>query len=173
MRLKRLSARNSIVFNVFGLITCATTLHAAENWQVIFDADPLSQQPACLMESMAHVIDDGQTQTPVKLIYNGRELVAQTKSKIDLTYPNVGLQVDSKTSFGIDHLHKEKTAVFAKQSTEIHQQFIDGLTARLSLGFWPTWPQTKTRVIDFNLIGYTKAYQEFEQCRANGGKGKQ
>lgn len=141
---------------------------AAENWQVVLDTEPGGNTARCLLESVTLTVEDGQTQTPVKLVYNGRELYAVTRSNIDLSYPNVGLTVDSKGLHKIGHLLKEKVAVFTEDVASIHQQFIDGARAKLALGFWPTWPKTQTRMMTFSLIGYKKAFQQYEQCLKTG-----
>lgn len=141
---------------------------AGENWKVIIADDPVSKTSRCLMESKTQVTEDGQTKTYVKLVYTGTGLYAATKSHIDLTYPGVGLQVDSNPQLKIDKLVKEKTAVFVKDISIIHKQFIHGAKAKLALGFWPTWPKTKTRIIEFSLFGYTKAYQQFQKCNKTG-----
>lgn len=120
------------------------------------------------MESSTQVVDDGQTKTYVKLVYTGMALYVATKSHIDLTYPGVGLQVDSNPQHQIDQLVQEKTAVFTTDIGKIHKQFILGAKAKLTLGFWPTQPKTKTRIIEFSLFGYTKAYHKFQKCNESG-----
>jgi hypothetical protein len=163
------SKRYIRTFLVVVLTLAAHAVIAEENWNVIMDKNPSTDKLACIMESASHKIDDGQTSTTVKLWYTGSELYALTKSNIDLSYPDVGLQVDDNKQFAIDRLYKERDAVFSEKINDIHRQFIAGLTARLNLGFWPTWPKTKTRTIEFSLIGYTRTYAAFEKCRTGGG----
>ena len=103
----------------------------------------------------------------MKLIYSGSAFYAVTNSRIDLSYPNVGLQVGTEPVNKIERLHNKNTAVFANNKL-IHKQFVAGRTAKLSLGFWPTWPKTITRVIEFDLVGYTKAYRQLIKCQKNG-----
>ena len=173
MRLKKLlAAKRHMLVGACALIACSPSLHAQETWQLVMDNDPVTKKSVCLLESATRVIDDGQTQTPVKLIYNGKALYAQTRSRIDVTYPDVGLQVDHKELFSVDSVYKQKTAVFSRQVADIHEQFIVGLKARLYLGFWPTWPKTGTRKIEFSLIGYTRADKQYEKCVADGGVDK-
>jgi hypothetical protein len=141
---------------------------ASENWKVVIDKNPASQSSTCLMESATHVIDDGQTETPVKLLYTGMELYAITKSNIDLSYPETGLQIDSHQRHPVDQLHNKNTALFTKKIKKIHTQLIYGKKAQLGLGFWPTWPRTHTRIIEFDLTGYTKVYKKFLKCKKTG-----
>lgn len=152
---------------ISGFLACSNVL-ATENWSVNIEEDPISKSNVCLLVSKVYTIDDGQTTTPVQLIYNGEEIFAKTKSDIDISYPEIGLQIDAHDQHSISRLHKNNIAVFADADHAIHQQFIDGRQARLALGFWPTWPQTHTRTIDFSLIGYTKAHSKFKKCQQNG-----
>jgi len=135
---------------------------AGDNWKVRIDPDDRSR---CLMESVTHVVNDGQSETSVKLVYTGDALYAATKSNIDLEYRGIGLQVDRLEQHPIDEVYMKKTAVFARNIDKINKQFIDGINAKLTLGFWPLLPKTKTHVIEFSLIGYTKAYQQFLNCQ--------
>lgn len=178
IKLKSSSANNkrhrnsAFTMTVFIAMLLPTLPRAAEVWHVVVAEDPVKGSTVCLLQSAMQKVDDGQTKTPVRLVYNGQALYAVTKSLIDVTYPHVGLQVDDNAQFAIDHLHKNKVAVFVSHSNEIHQQFIDGRKATLALGFWPTWPKTETREMKFDLIGYTKAYRQFEKCLEKGGVGQ-
>lgn len=137
------------------------TVTAAENWTV----RPDPENPArCLLESVTHIFSDGQAETAAKLVYTGDSLYAATQSNIDLDYPGIGLQVDGLEQHLIDGVYMKKTAVFSKNIAEIHNQFIDGIKAKLTLGFWPLLPKSRTYVIEFSLIGYTKAYQQYLKC---------
>jgi len=139
---------------------------ATDNWRLIISNSPEGQTPACLMESATRMINDGQTETPVKLVYTGQALYAVTKSHIDLSYPEVGIQVDKHQQHPIDRLHGQDTAVFNSHINVINKQLSAGNRAKLALGFWPTWPKTRTRIIEFSLGGFTRTYKQFKNCQA-------
>lgn len=145
---------------LFQLMSVSVT--AGDNWMVRIDPENRSR---CLLESATHVFNDGQAETSAKLVYTGDALYAATKSNIDIDYPGVGLQVDRYDQFPVDELYMKKTVVFSKDINKIHKQFIDGIKAKLTIGFWPLLPKTKPHVIEFSLIGYTKAYQQFLNCK--------
>ena len=138
------------------------------NWQPVIGEDPLSQQTVCLLVSAQKQINDGQSTTPINIVYNGKAFIAQTRSNIDLSYAGVGLQVDNSKVHPVDRLLKKTHAVFETGADEIRQQFIAGISGKLTLGFWPSWPKTTAVVTNFNLIGFTKAYQAFLHCQKNG-----
>jgi hypothetical protein len=112
--------------------------------------------------------NDGQVTTPVSLVYNGNLFMAKTESNIDLSYAELGLQVDDNKSHTIDRLHKKTSAVFETQAPQIRDEFIKGRKARVRLGFWPSWPKTRSYVIEFDLRGFTRAYEALVQCQKTG-----
>ena len=159
--------RQSLSFFILTIFISQHVL-ATESWTVSMDEDPITKSNVCLLISKTYTIEDGQTTTPVQLVYNGEKLFAKTKSDIDMTYPNIGLQIDTHDQHKITRVNNKNIAVFANTDHSIHQQFIDGRQARLTLGFWPTWPRTHSRMINFSLIGYTKAHKLFKKCQNDG-----
>jgi len=156
----------SLILGLYLLFTIPA--FAVGNWSVTIAEDPVTHTVACLLESRTHTIDDGQTDTPVKLIFNGKQVYATTKSDIDISYPEIGLTIDKHDAHQFSKVHKNNIAIFASTAESIHKEFIAGKNAKLALGFWPTWPKTQTRIINFDLIGYTKAHQQFEECQKTG-----
>jgi hypothetical protein len=138
------------------------------SWLLTMAEDPLSEHTVCLMVSAVKHTEDGQTSTAVTIIYNGREFIAKTQSNIDLSYPDVGLQVDHNKPQKIGHVFKNTNVVFDTNAEQIRDEFIKGLTGRLILGFWPTWPKTKSYAIEFDLHGFTKTYQALRHCQTTG-----
>ncbi|HHJ35618.1 MAG TPA: hypothetical protein ENJ87_07620 [Gammaproteobacteria bacterium] len=139
-----------------------------DNWQLEVAADPFSKKSVCLMISATKTTDDGQTTTPVYLIYNGTAFVARTKSNIDLSYEGSGLRVGLRNTHDIDRLLKKSSAVFDTQAGIIRDEFIRGIKATLTLGFWPTWPKTSSHKITFDLRGFTRTYEAFKHCQQTG-----
>jgi hypothetical protein len=142
---------------------------AAPAWQTVVTYDALQKKTACLMESAQVAVNDGQTMTPVRFLYNGQVFLVTTESNIDLSYPNVGLQVDANSPIPVERIHKNTNIIFAHDAEQIHAQFIRGSKAHLSLGFWPTWPRGDTVIAEFSLAGFTRAHQDFIQCQRTGG----
>ena len=138
------------------------------NWQVVSAKDPLSRQTTCLLTSAVRSTEDGQTTTPVSLVYNGELFVARTDSNIDSSYPDLGIQVGHHERHEIDRLHKATDAVFETSADQLRDEFIRGLSAKLTLGFWPTWPKTRSYTVVFDLRGFTSAYNDFLQCQKTG-----
>jgi hypothetical protein len=152
------------------LIALLSTAHlqgqAAEptNWEVTQGMDKLSQKSMCLLESDSQSVDDGRTTTPMRIVFNGKTFLVMTHSKIDLSYPQLGLHVDSKSVLAIDRVYKETAAVFESDADKIREQFIKGRVAYIALGFWPSWPKSHTVVTRFSLMGFHAAYRDYLGC---------
>jgi hypothetical protein len=169
---KLMNTRNHHKLIMLFVLLCSVSTGAfagnSDNWQLVIDKDPLTKQTACLMVSATRTTQDGQTTTPVYLLYDGNTFIAKTKSNIDTSYENTGLQVDLKNPHDIDRILDSSSAVFDLQADAIRDEFIKGLRARLTLGFWPTWPKTKSYTIEFSLRGFTATYNAFQRCKKTG-----
>jgi len=146
-----------------GVCTQANAAEAS-NWQVTQGMDKLSQKSMCLLESTSQSVNDGRTTTPMQIVYNGKAFLVLTRSKIDLTYPGLGLHVDGKPVHAIDRIYKGTHVVFESAAENMRMQFIKGKTAYIVLGFWPTWPKSHTIVTRFSLIGFHAAYRKYLAC---------
>lgn len=159
--------RTNQAIALIALLSCAwISVHAAEesNWQVTQGVDKLSQQSMCLLESVSQKINDGRTITPIRIIYNGKAFLVLTHSKVDLSYPQLGLHIDKKSVHNIDRVYKQTNAVFANDADDIRRQFLKGRVAYISLGFWPSWPKSHTVVTRFSLKGFHAAYTDYLTC---------
>jgi hypothetical protein len=139
-----------------------------ENWRAVTGFDPLQQKTACLLESRSLKVFDGQTETPLQLIYNGRAFRMTSQSHIDLSYPGVGLRVDGQEPFAVDAVENRTDLLFSSRADAIKRQFIAGRQAQIAVGFWPTWPRGDTVIARFDLRGFTRAQAAFEHCEATG-----
>jgi len=156
-------------------IYCALSVNASAsnnndnaNWKVVFENDPASRKKVCLMVSRKNMMEDGQSKTPVYLIYNGHIFFAKTKSNIDLSYPDLGLQIDKHPQHKISVLYKQSSAAFTSNTVEMRDEFIKGLDARLTLAFWPSWPRTSSFDSHFDLREFNDTYNRFLKCKKNG-----
>lgn len=156
----------SLLLLVFFCLNTAQAL--AQNWSVKLGRDGIRDQAICLLESTTLQVHDGQTTTPINLVYNGEVIIAVTKSNIDLSYQGVGLQVDQQAAHAVDSLYKQTRVIFEKTANDIIQEFIKGREVRLVLGFWPSWPKTKTVTSHFSLRGFSHAYRAFQDCQQTG-----
>ncbi len=157
-----------LIFILSIFISFSVYASKSQNWKVVFEEDPASKKKVCLMISKTKKMQDGQSKTPVYLIYNGAIFFAKTKSNIDLSYPNLGLQIDKYPQHKISVLYKKTSAAFTSNPLKIRKQFIEGLDARLTLGFWPSWPKTSSFNVHFDLREFSNTYKRFLNCRKNG-----
>jgi hypothetical protein len=167
-----MSKRGGWVLFVIAILGSQVALVAAAgadaNWTSERGLDRLTGRDRCLLASKAETINDGHDDISISLVLTADALLVVTASNIDLTYPGIGLQVDQLAPIQIDRLFKDTMPVFDREIETILEEFIKGYRAKVSLGFWPTWPKTETQSATFSLLGFTKAYQAFRTCEENG-----
>ena len=126
--------------------------------------DPVKDESHCVVESPVQTIDDGYQDTEVFLQLDSTTLVVITRSNVDADDPDVGVRVDKHELIKPDSVYLEQKLVFAKDISNIIEQFKEGRRATLTLEFWPTYPDTGTKTATFSLIGFTKAYAKLPDC---------
>lgn len=157
-----LSERPCIRGIVALLLVAATTGSAAESvaaWRVV-DGDK-----GCVLASSAVAINDGYLDITVQLRFADGGLRALTPSNIDLQGEDLGLFVDGDERFAIASVEGQTHVLLAGQVDDIGEHFVHGREAVLRLRFWPSWPITGTKSAAFSLIGFTKAWKQYQECR--------
>ncbi len=128
------------------------------NWRV-------SDSSPCFLFTPVKSIDDGQGQTPVALRLDTNALHVTTNSNIDAEFGDLGISVDGKDMIMIDSVVRETNVVFESEVATLVDQFIAGRNAKLQLRFWPTWPSTGPKTVEFSLMGFTKAHTQMKECQ--------
>ena len=131
---------------------------AQENWRV-------SDTSPCFLFTPVNSIDDGQGETPVAMRLDSKSLHVTTSSNIDAEFGDLGISVDGKAMVSADSVVRETNVIFESGVQTLVEQFIAGRNATLQLRFWPTWPTTGPKTVDFSLIGFTKAYKQMAECQ--------
>ena len=134
------------------------------NWTLDSGRDPVSGRERCFLRSATLRIEDGQGGSDISLIITGDTLRVTTRSNVDLSYDNTGLQVDSQPAFPLQGLFGETDVLFDARVDEIKQQLRDGTFATVTLGFWPTWPVTQAYSTRFAVSGYAAASAALQTC---------
>jgi len=143
------------------LILLATTGNAYASWTL----DSTGMSGECALVSPVVTIDDGHGDTRIQLKLNSNQLLVTTDSNIDNTMNDLGLRVDDKTFISISEVLNTTHVNFEQNRVdEIIKQFIPGRRVFLHLRFWPTWPSTGIKTVEFSLIGFTRAFKALPQC---------
>jgi len=132
------------------------------DWKVL---NPPGNLKGCVLETENTIMPDGYSDTKVKLRLTPDALLVKTNSNIDLSFNDVGLAVDHNDFINANDVRDEKNVVFNSELGSIIEQFIKGLHVTLHIRYWPTYPATDNFKVTFSLIGFTKAYQEYEFCK--------
>ncbi len=130
----------------------------ADNWILKTD---LSQ---CSLHSQTQTLDDGAGKTPITLILSATNWLLKTKSDIDLSYKNTGIDLDTGEHFDLETVVKDTNLEFTKQKEAMIAAFKQASTATFSIGFWPTWPVTEPRTFTISVSHFASAHQAWQSC---------
>jgi hypothetical protein len=131
-------------------------------WVLDRRRDRLDGVTRCLLLSPKQPIFDGYEQSRVQLQVTTRALLVMAGSNIDASYPNQGVRVDNRALVPFQHKLVDKRSAFA--SGPVQSSMAAGRNLTVALGFWPTWPVTKTQQTTFNLTGFGSAYAALQAC---------
>jgi hypothetical protein len=124
-----------------------------------------AQGNGCTLETAEITMEDGYQETRVRLNINADRLLVITKSNIDTSFGDTALQVDNRDAIRPDTVVDEQNVIFASGIDTIVTQFRKGNSVSIHLRFWPTYPETQQYKAVFSLIGFTRAWNEYQQCR--------
>lgn len=160
-----------MVYRLTGLllIVLTSTLYAENRWSVRLGTHPLTKSKVCLMER-PFTISDGSTNLKAVMVVVGRDVIIAVHAKIDKTYSSTGLKVDGRQLVPFSSIASNKAtgwdyALFRGMGRELKvHKFERGAFARITIGFWPTWPTTRTHTSAVSLQGFTLSHDEHKEC---------
>jgi hypothetical protein len=119
----------------------------------------------CILESSPASLPDGCQTTTARIRVDGKAVSVSSPSAFDGGFNDIGIAVDQDPMIAMDKLADPRTAVFESRYAALVDQFKRGLTARVQLRFWPTWPATGIHSANVSLLGFTRAHARLEECR--------
>lgn len=119
----------------------------------------------CILTSTPIPMQDGQGGTKVVAEITDMTLVLKTRSMIDDSYKNTGIQINDNQQLPIERLYSESAILYSKQYADIMTKMRQEGVLTVSLGFWPTWPVTQTYQASINLKGFNQAFETLQRCR--------
>ncbi len=155
---------NVIESNILDFDIAKLPLNFGDTWFLDRNKDKISNTTRCLLSSQTKNFNDGYSDAQISLQLTANTLLIKTKSSIDLTYPDIGLFIDQNKPFPLENIYKETSILIKKNIEQITSQLRNGEQLTVKLGFWPTWPKTETRSIDFSISDFNEAYQSFLAC---------
>jgi len=144
-------------------VLCTMPLMAHAGWTVA-DAGP--GKAGCVLESGEIGLFDGYAETRLRLSVTDTAVRVNTESNIDFGFDDVGLAVDGKNFVPADAVVDEKDVLFSTRPGDLIDLFIQGRAVTLYLRFWPTYPATRRYDVRISLLGFTRAYNEYQACRS-------
>jgi hypothetical protein len=119
----------------------------------------------CVVESTAESLSDGYQMTTARIRVDGKMVSVVSPSVLDPGLNDIAIFVDQQGMVALDRLADPRTAVFESRYPGLVDQFKRGLSARVQLRFWPTWPVTGPHSVSFSLLGFTRAYGRLDECK--------
>lgn len=153
-----------VTLPVAAIATILISGMASANWTVKRIRGE-NNQLRCILESEKETLYDGYQDTEAFMRLDEKSLLIMTESNIDPNFSDVGLQVDGYGFIRMNKVSMEKRVLFESEISKIINQFKAGVTVKVQLRFWPTWPATKTYSITFSLIGFREAYAASLRCK--------
>lgn len=122
----------------------------SDGWQLHYTKSPANGVKRCLLANESEQFDDGYKLTNIKVWLSDNGLELQSASNFDLSYPETGVYLLAKDGTQVSSLFTN-----LEQPTSIQTSFSDEFdltrTAKIliKIGFWPSWPITKTTEVSF------------------------
>jgi len=138
-------------------------------WSVAQGIDPYTGKDTCLLLSRPVDMPDGYGTARVQLIFGPQALLVSTDSNLDPAYPDQGIRVDGGPLIPPEppFPFQRQGALFEIARDEIVDEFRRGREAELALGFWPTWPMTRTQRVAISLLGFSNAHDALPGCETS------
>ncbi|MFT6903779.1 MAG: hypothetical protein ACJAS1_000424 [Oleiphilaceae bacterium] len=133
-------------------------MNIGTNW--LLDRD----KNGCELSYQTLKMEDGQGLTPVFLTIDGKTITFRTKSNIDFSYTLTGVTIDSEAQLPLEQLADDYSVSYQQHYQALLELMKTGKQATLTLGFWPTWPISRTYSVDFELSDLPSAYQSLVTC---------
>ncbi|NOR68103.1 MAG: hypothetical protein GQ532_00125 [Methylomarinum sp.] len=150
---------NNISFNLEQL-----PLNFGSTWVLDRKKDSVSNITRCLLISHKKKFNDGYSEATISLQLTSDTFFIKTNSTIDMSYPDIGIFIDQNAPLPLEQLFGDSSILIKQNTKIITTQLLQGNELSIKLGFWPTWPKSETRRIDFSLTDFDKAYQSFLAC---------
>lgn len=133
-------------------------------WQLDRAPNPVTGKTQCLLSSKAQNIFDGYEKTNVQIYIAADGVYVRTDSNVDLSYPETGLRVDQGRLRPFDRVIKKNHVALTSDLGSVFANLGSAREVTVRLGFWPTWPVTSTREINFRLEHFADAIQALRAC---------
>lgn len=119
----------------------------------------------CVLESNRIDFYDGHDNTGLRFRMLNNELYLLTRSNIDMSFNDVGVQVGRNAFLHADRIFRDQNVVINSALPALISQLRKSGEARVQLRFWPTYPATKAYSQTVALDGFLPAYKAYMDCQ--------
>ena len=139
----------------------AGSFAARAGWSV---AETGAGKAGCILETEEISLFDGYADTRLRLRVAEGAVRVMTESNIDAGFDDLGLAVDGGEFIPADAVVDEQDVLFKTGNGTLIDRFIRGHAVTVYLRFWPTYPATQRYAVRISLVGFTRAYNEYQAC---------
>ena len=125
----------------------------------------LETKGECVLESNKIDFFDGYDNTGLKFKVFDNGLYLLTKSNIDITFNDIGIQVGNNELLHADKVVELQGVLFKSKLPELLKQLQTSNNAKIQLRFWPSYPATTTYSKMVDLNGFQQAYDQYQACK--------
>ena len=119
----------------------------------------------CVLESNKIDFFDGYDNTGLTFRVLDDQLYLLTKSNIDMSFHDVGLQVGNNAFLHADSVVSDQNVVIAREMPKLLTQLRKTSETRVQLRFWPSYPATQAYSEVVTLDGFIPAYESYKDCQ--------
>lgn len=139
----------------------------SDGWTLDVAAAPGQSAKQCLLTQVQGGVFDGYEETTVTVSIDLNNIWVSSRSNLDLTYPDTGLEVLDSADAGLfkrafKSIGLESTAVVDMTGGALLPANASKLVVKM--GFWPTWPVTETRIIAYPIENPQTLVSMLEDC---------
>jgi len=120
----------------------------------------------CYLMSKDVKIRDGHGGGALRILVAAGKMLLISTSNIDMSYSDTGFSFDGGELLPLESLYSE-TAVLVENS---YKALLTGMQSNsimtVRLGFWPSWPVTKSYQARIEMTGFTPALKQLQACNA-------
>ncbi len=137
-------------------------------WFTVIGKHLITGVKECQLTSSTQTIFDGVSKIKIKFVFSRLHLLIATNANIDTSYKNTGVAINTAErtrKFSLYDTNKKTNIVLANFTIKHVMHVINAKSISVTLGFWPSWPKTKTHTVNVKLDGFTNAYRKFLKCK--------
>jgi len=120
----------------------------------------------CYLMSKHVKIRDGHGGGKLRLLVDDGKMLLISTSNIDMSYSDAGFSFGGGDVLPLESLYSETAVLVASTYAALLANMQSNSIMTVRLGFWPSWPVTKSYQARIEMEGFTPALSQLQACNA-------